>query len=376
MVNIQQYIGASVVAYVPDDARLIALGYSHVRIFWASSEAGTYTQVASLPLVSGQRDYFFNHTTASLTDWWYWAPWGAVPGLGPASEPMPVGPPRHTRREIRQAVGRRLRLLDLATITAAASATAVTCAALADADASPAKYANRFARAASGNVEGQTVRVRSSAQNGYAPASGALTFGNAFTLTPTVGTILELWKPAQDNDPSVLIDEAMQRARRMLWWEETWFLTVDADVTEYAAPTTLIPGTIKAVDYAAGTYPQRPGWSPVGYWDLSMDLGQPLLSIRQSAIWGSSAYSQGTIVRVLYNTIGDRMDNDGDFWGVPLEWAVPEVAFEYLSTVITPGGGKEDVSDAHTARARVMEEALGWRRLYMPRAKVAVRLPQ
>ena len=53
MVNIQQYIGASVVAYVPDDARLIALGYSHVRIFWASSEAGTYTQVASLPLVSG-----------------------------------------------------------------------------------------------------------------------------------------------------------------------------------------------------------------------------------------------------------------------------------------------------------------------------------
>lgn len=372
----QHYIGASVTAFVPNDERLLDLGYTDVRIFWASAENGPFTQEADIPLVGGQFDYFFNKPDAAQTDWWYWAPYGAVPGLGPGSEAMPVGPPRNSRLAVRQGVGRRLGIMQLAPVTTGTDADTLVCASLIDADASPAKFANKFARSVGGNVPGEVRRIRAAANGGYVPATGTLNFGNQFSATPTTSTVLEIWTPAKDSDPSAMVDEAMNRARRRLWWDESFLFTIDRNVTDYFMPASMIPGTVRSVDFAAGDYPERPGWAPVGFWDLSMDLGQPLMTVSRNAFLPSQSYEQGTIIRVRYNRIGDRMDDDDDYWGVPLEWAVAEVAFDYLNLIATPGGGREDVSDAATAKARVLEEALEWRRMFMPPAKVQMRLPQ
>lgn len=375
MPGFEQVIGGSYSAYIPDDDRAIELGYTEVRIYWGSSESGSFGLATSLPLVAGQKDYTYNNTAALAGDWAYHTLFGATPGESPASEPVPIGPPRSTRLEIRRGVGDRLNLLTTAAVTASVDANTVTCASLIDLDASEAKYANRFARAVGGNVDGETRRVRSAANSGYVPASGNLNFGRDFSTTPDTAVTLELWRPERDQDPSVRIDNAMQRARHRLWWQETFYLSTDSGVTEYAMPANMLQGSIQSVEYAANSFPEAPGWSPVGAWDLDSNGGQPTLTVLLSAL-GASPYSQGTVIRIRYNTFGDRMDNDEDYWNVPLEWAIAEVAYEYLRTIRVPSGGKEDVSDAGVSLQTIADDLQLYRTIYMPRASVQERGPR
>jgi hypothetical protein len=265
-----------------------------------------------------------------------------------------------------------LKLVEIVPVTAGTDANTVVCSSLIDLDASAAKYANRIARAVAGNVSGETKRVRNIANAGYVPASGTLNFGGDFSATPNTSTSLELWRAVQDDDPSILIDEAMQRSRRRLWWEETFYFSVDEGITEYNMPPFMLDGSVKSVDFAADTYPTHPDWRPVGWWNLAMDMGQPLLTVKQSSI-GNLAYGAGQVIRAVYNRFGDRMDDDVDSWGVALEWAIAETALEYLKTVRTPGGGKEDVSDATVAKAEVADDCMEWRKTYMPTARIQVR---
>ncbi|MCX7800088.1 MAG: hypothetical protein N2109_07070 [Fimbriimonadales bacterium] len=364
-------IGATVTAYIPDDGRLIELGYTHVRFYWAGAEDGTYALVHSEALSAGQRDYSYNKTDAFQTDWWYWAPYGAGPGEGAASEPMPVGPPVATRKAIRQGVGRRLGMLEVAQVTTGTDADTVVCAALIDADASPARYANHYARAIAGNVAGETRRVRSVANSGYVPASGTLNFSRAFSATPNTSTVLELWRPLKDQDASVLVDEAINRVRRKVWWEDVVYLTADEGVTEYAGPGSLLPGAVTAAEWATGSYPDAPGWRPVEDWDVVMVGGQPVVSLQRAP---GVAFPGGTVFRLVYNRFGDLLNDDGDWWTVPVDWAVAEACLDVLRQVMTPGGGREDVADAAAAIQAVADEVGEWRRALMPRAVAQVRV--
>lgn len=375
MPSYEQAIGAVYSLYIPDDDQAIALGYTDIKVYWASSEAGPYSLATTIPLVSGQKDYSYNNTAGLATDWAYHTLYGATPGESPASEPVPVGPPQSTRLAIRRGVGERLNIMETADVTTGTDANTVVCSSLIDADASPSKYANRYARAVGGNVDGETKRVRNTANNGYVPASGTLNFGADFSAPPNSSVTLELWRAERDQDPSVRIDNAMQRARHRLWWEETFFVSTDANVTEYSMPATMLLGSVKAVEYAAGSFPEDPDWQPVGFWDLSQDGGQPVMSIRLSALL-DSPYSQGTVIRILYNRFGDRMDDDSDYWNVPLEWAVAEVAYEYIKTIRTPAGGKEDISDAGISKAELAEDLDLYRTIYMPRAAIHERGPR
>lgn len=375
MPDFQENIGATVVAFIPNDDRLIDLGYTHVRFYFASSEDGAYALASSTALVSGQRDYSYNKTDALITDWWYWVPYGAGVGEGPQSEPQPVGPPQCTRKEIRQAVGRRLRLMETAQVTTGTDANTVVCSSLIDADAPAAKHANKYARAVAGNVSGETKRIRNVANSGFVPASGTLNFGQDFSATPNTSTVLELWRPVRDDDPSALIDEAINRVRRKVWWEETFYLTAEANVTEYAAPSFMLPGSIAAVEYAAGDYPSAPDWRPVGDADLVMEGGQPVLTISMTP-FASVSYSTGTVIRVRYSRFGDLLDSDADYWFAALHWAAAEAALDFLRLVLTPGGGREDVSDAAAAIREVAQEVAEWRSVYMPQARPRTRLPR
>lgn len=366
-------IGGVYTAYIPDDDQAMALGYTDLRIYWGTSEAGSYSLADTQSLVSGQKDYSYNKTDAYASDWAYHTLYGAVPGESPASEPVPIGPPRTTRKQVRQGIGERLRMMTLAAVTTGTDANTVVCSSLIDADGSPSKYANRFARAIGGNVDGETKRVRNVANSGYVPASGTLNFGNDFSATPNASVVLELWRASKDEDPAAIIDEGMQRARRRLWWEETFYLSTDSNITEYAMPAAMLPGSVTRVEWASGTYPQSPAWTPVGFWDLYVD-GGPMMSIRRTAL-GTHAYGQGDVIRITYNRFGDRMDDDADYWNVPLEWAVAECAYDYLQTIRTPKGGKEDVSDATVAKGEVAEELREYRAIYMPRPRVHVRGP-
>lgn len=375
MPDFQENIGATVTAFVPNDDRLISLGYTHVRFYFASSEGGSYSLASSEALSSGQRDYSYNKTDALVTDWWYWAPYGTTPGEGPQSEPQPVGPPQCTRKEIRQAVGRRLRLMETAQVTTGTDANTVICAGLIDADASAAKHANKYARSVAGNVSGETKRIRNISNSGYVPASGTLNFGQDFSATPNTSTELEIWRPVKDDDPGALIDEAINRVRRKVWWEEIFYLTAEANVTEYAAPSFMLPGSVTAVEYAANDYPSSPDWRPVGDWDLVTEGGQPVLSISETP-FAAVSYSGGAVIRIRYNRYGDRLDADADYWNVALDWAAAEAALDFLRLVLTPGGGREDVSDAGVAIREVAQDVAEWRAVYMPHSRPQVRLPR
>ena len=356
-------IGGSFTVYLPDDTEQIALGYTGIRIYFATSETASPTLVTTLTLVDGTYDYSYNKTDAAATDWFEWCLYGATPGEGSRSERIPIGPPQNTRKTIRQGVGTRLGLMELVTATGT-SATVFTAPELIDLDRSVHTVGNKWARPTSGSYT-SSRRVRPGATGYSSRTTGEVTVGRTFGGTLAAATEVELWASRGERDVSAAIDEAMQRARFKLWWEETWFLTVDASISEYYAPQGMLKAGIKAVEYVTDTYPTRPGWAKVGDWDLVNDGGQPLLSI-SSTPGGNTTYSAGTIIRIVYNRFGDRMDSDTDYWNVPLEWAIAEVAFEYLQAQIVPNGSKEDTAGVATSAAALNAEAMGHRQSYMP----------
>jgi hypothetical protein len=157
----------------------------------------------------------------------------------------------------------------------------------------------------------------------------------------------------------------MQRARLELWWEDTWYFTADDSVSDYYLPRAVRKAAVKRVEWAADTYPTRPGWRPVDWWDIVEDGQQPLLTVLASAS-GHQMYAAGTVFRIVYNRFGDRMDDDSDYWGVDLEWCVTEVAYEYLFGQLNPSGGREDVGDVVASQQALLEECARMRALYMP----------
>ncbi len=370
----QQAIGWTYSVYEPDVDRLIALGYTHIRVYSSATEDGSYALYESLALVSGTLDYSSNNPSGLATDWGRHTWYGVTPGESGASEPMPMGPPRSTRLAIRQGVGARLKAVNVYSLASVTSASIAVISELIDPDASPHGIANRFARIVSGTGIGQTRRVRSGS-TGYTVASGTVTINRATSPAWVATDSVELWLPDGDQDPSVAIDDAMQRARTKLWWESTFYLTTDDSVSEYYVADTIRDERIKRVEYAADTYPSRPDWCLVGYYDCVMDGGNPLLTVKQSGL-GNSLYSGGTVIRVVHNRFGDRMDSDTDYWEVPLEWAIAETAFEYLMTRLSPGGGREDVSDAKTTLLTLREEIDNFRRDYMPSVATRMRTPR
>ena len=369
-------IGGVANVFVPDVDDVLGLGYTGIRIYWATSETATASLATTLALVSGTLDYSYNKTDALATDWFEWCLYGAVPGEGPRSERVPIGPPQTTRLLVRQGVGRRLRIMD-GPYAIATPTDADTCVIteMIDPDASAWRFANRFARCSAGTASGQTRRVRNVANSGYVPATGTLNVNRATSPAWVAGDSLEIWRPKADEDPSVLIDEAMNRAASALWWEETFYLTADAEISEYYMPATMLPGSIIRVEWATDTYPTRPGWEEVSFWDLTVEGGMPLLHLRRSTVW-NSYLAAGDVVRVRFARHGDAMDSDSDYWGVPLPWAVAETALAFLDAIATPSGAQEQIVDAAKAKGALGADVARYRSMYMPRGKVQIQVPR
>jgi len=371
-----QAIGGVYSAYIPDDAQAITLGYTHVRVYWGATEAGSYSLVTSIALVSGQLDYTYNNTLALATDWAYHALYGATPGESPASEPTPIGPTRSTRLAIRQGVGQLLRLMDgpyaLAT---AATASLCTISALIDPDASAHRLTNRFVRCSGGTAIGQTRRTRTAANSGYIPATGTLTLGRATSPAWVAADSVEIWRAKGDEDLSVLIDQAMNTTAPSIYIEDSFYLTIDDSVSEYYLPQGIGELNTLGVDWVRDSYPSKPDWRPVGFFDFATDGGSTILTVKRAAI-GPSYYSQGDIIRVRYASNPDNMDSDTDYWAIPLEWAVAEVAMTFLDTIATPSGGLEQIVDAERAKAALRRNLDTYRGRWMPRVQMKVIMPR
>ncbi len=360
------YIGAVADIFVPDDTEQIALGYTGIRVYWATSETAAASLATTLTLVAAQRDYSYNKTDALSSDWFEWCLYGATPGEGPRSERVPVGPPSITRKQVRQEVGRRLNLVEVVTATGT-SGTVFTAPELIDPDRSVHDIANRWARPTAGDYLGNTRRVRAGSTGYSNTATGEVTVGRTFGGTLAASTEVELWKPRGDVDPSARVDEAMQRARLQLWWTETWYLTTDANVSDYYLPQTIQKAAVVSIDWASDDYPERPGWVPVGWWNIVQEGQLPLLTVLASAE-GHMTYASQKVIRIVYNRVGDRMDSDTDTWSVPLEWATAEASFEYVKGQIVPGGNKENMDDLVRSGKVLEAECIGYRAAYMPQA--------
>ena len=363
--------------YVPQADELIDLGYTGIRVYWATSETASASLVTTLTLVAGTFDYSYNKTDGAETDWaehcWY----GATPGEGARSERVPVGRSRVTRKDVRQGVGRRLRIMDgpytIATVT---DADTIIVTELIDPDASAYKRANRFIRVVTGTGIGQTRRSRSgdSTPAGYVPSTGTLNVNRATSPAWLAGDTFECWRPKDDEDPSVLIDEAMQRVADRICVADSFLFTIDSNVTEYYLPAGINELNIQSVEWASDTYPAKPQWEEVGWWRAYQENGQTVLSVLRASL-GRQFYSQDDIIRVNYAHYPDRMDSDSDYWsGIPLQWAIAETALEFLETLGTPSGGEEQVQDAQRAKGGLQREINAFRQRFMPipRMKVAV----
>lgn len=368
-------IGGSAHIYVPDDDEQIDLGWTHIRVYWASSESASASLETTIALVSGQKDYTYNKTDALATDHFEWCLYDGA-DEGPRSERVPIGPPRVTREDIRQGVGQRLRLMRLGTVLASPTPTTTAFAStnLIDADASEYLYANWFVRFASGNVDGEVRRVRNKANSGYAPTTGVIT-ANAFSQAPSSGDVFELWRPRGSEDSSQMVDEAMTRAAHRVWWEETFYLTIDANVSEYYLPAIVDERGVRLAEFSSDTYPTRPGWEPVPRIYYTREGGNRLASVYAHGMWDSYLDS-GRVCRLVYARHGDAMDNDADYWSVPLQWAIAETGLEFLEMIATPGAGLEEYVDADRARKVLAREAEFYRKTHMPEARIQVELPR
>lgn len=359
-------LGWQYTAPVPDVDDVIALGYTHVRFYYASSEDGSYALGASQALVSGTYSYTYNKTDGLAGDWAQWCFYGLVPGEGIRTDPLPVGPPTITTAKlIRQAVGRRTGLMDLFTITTASDADTCVISEAIDADALASKYARRFVRISGGTAIGQTRRLNSvvNAAVGYIPASGTFNINRATSAAWQAGDELELWVARGDKDMSALVDFAMQDARRHIWIGDYATLITVESQSEYVMPQGAMADHIGVPEMMFGTFPDNPAWMQVGYSRAYVEAGATWVSIKPAAM-GIEAYSSGRIVRVPYSRNPDRMDSDTDSWPIPLEWATAEVGLEFLSMLFGPGGGQEDVSDIGRAYGQWKDVAMGYRSQY------------
>lgn len=361
-------IGAIYNVYIPNVDALITLGYTHVRIYWATSENGSYSLSTSVALVTGTYGYEYNNTAGAAGDWAKHAYYGAVPGETVTSEPVPVAPGQSTRALIRQGAGRRVRLMEpLHTITTVTDTDTIVVSSLIDADGRAETLSNRFGRSGT-----QSRRIRNAAGSGYVPSTGTLNFRRAFSPTLAEGDTLEIWKSRADEDPSVMMDEAMQRARKFIWWEETLYLTATAEQTEYYLPGIIVnKRQVKRVEWALDNFPARPVWQPASK-DVTFDGGIALLSVSKSA---GITFDAGTTIRVLINRFGDRMDSESDYWLAPLEWCIAETAREFLEVAGAPTGSKEDVTDFNKTLRDVQAECFDYRAVYLPEIELSMEAP-
>jgi hypothetical protein len=363
-------IGASIRIDRPDANDLIDLGYTGLRIYWASSEGGAYSLVTTLTLVEDTTTYEYNRTSAAAGDWWYYAPYGAVPDEGVASEPQPVGPALTTRKAIRQGVLKRLRMGMVENITTVTDTDTWVVGGLADADAPTLRFANWYVHHV---ASGAQRRIRSGSNAG-APASGTLNFRRAWPGSGiTGGDEIELWRPKGDENPVEILHDAINSARLRIWWPETIFITTENDVTDYVLPRGLVESChqITAIEWDAGTWPDEPQWQDVHGARAYDELGSVLLHLVANG-WGTRL-SAGTRVRVSLNRFGDRLDDDFDYWQCAAEWAIAECAAEFLRR-LGPSGSQEDTRDVRDALRLAEEDAAHWR-LLMPRPAVRMEAP-
>ncbi len=370
-------LGWQFTAPVPDVDDVIALGFTHVRFYYAASEAGSYSQGGSdVLLVSGTLTYSYNRTTGLTTDWVQWCYYGATPGESTRTDPQPVGPPAQTTRKlIRQGVGKRTGLMDLFTIASVTDSDTCVISETIDTDSLASKYARRFVRVSAGTAIGQTRRLNSvsNAAAGYVPATGTFNINRATSPAWVAGDELELWVARGDKDMSALVDAAMQDARRNIWVQGYYTFVTVAEQSEYVLPQGVHPDHVGIPEIMYGTFPDNPAWTQVGYSRAYTEGGAHRLTIKPATL-GIEAYGGGEIIRVPVARNPDRMDSDSDTWPVPLEWAIAETGLELLAVLFGPGGGQEDVSDIGRAYGQWKDVAMQYRSQYGAVAQ-AVEIP-
>jgi hypothetical protein len=377
-------IGGSFTVYLPDDTEQIALGYTGIRIYVATSETAVAALATTLPLVAGTFDYSYNKTDANATDWFQWCLYGAAPGEGPRSQLVPIGPTRVTRLQVRQGVGKLMRVMDgpYAIATATDSDTIVI-SELIDPDASAHRFANRYLRVSAGTAIGQTRRSRAANASpaGYVPSTGTMNVNRATSPAWLASDSVEIWRAKGDEDTAALVDQAINDAATAICWEDTFYLTIDEGVSEYYLPSGVNELTALAVDWAQDSYPSKPDWRPIGYARFGVSGGNNMVTILRETL-GTAYYSQGDIIRIRYAAFPDNMDSDTDYWAIPqplavaLPWAVAEAAMAFLDSIGTPSGGLEQVIDAERAKASLRRKLDFYRSRCMPVATILTVLPR
>lgn len=377
MPDFKDDIGAALQAYVPDDDVQIDNGYTHIRFYVASSQTATATLQDSVELDAGQGDYEYVYSGAQETDWWEWCLYGDTPGEGPRSERMRIGPMVCTKKDIRQAAGRRLRIMrKVGTVLDSPSPTTTTFAStnLIDADASDHLYANNIVRFSSGNLAGESRRIRNVDGDGYDPATGTLTT-NAFSQAPSSGDEFEIWMPKADDDTSEMMDTAIEWSVSRLYWHAVFYMTFDSSVEQYMLPQDCRPQFIQEVDVARGTYPNEPDWRTLSTWNAHQELRGPVIELAEDRFltWG---ISQGDVIRIRYARSLDTIPSDSTRVYVPVVWAAAEAAMEFLEHLGTPSGGLEAVVDAERAQSSLQRTLVHQRRRNMPEARVIQEIPR
>jgi hypothetical protein len=295
-----------------------------------------------------------------------------------------MGPTRVTRLAVRQGVGKLMRMMDGPfSIATATDADTIIISDLIDPDASAHRYANRFARVSAGTAIGQTRRTRAanSSPAGYVPASGTLNVNRATSPAWVAADSVEIWRAKGDEDTSALVDQAINDAATAICWEDTFYLTIDENVSEYYLPSGVNELTALAVDWAQDSYPSKPDWRTVGYARFGVDGGNNIITILRETL-GTVYYSQGDIIRIRYVAFPDVMDSDADYWAIPqplavaLPWAVAEAAMAFLESIGTPSGGLEQVIDAERAKANLQRKLDFYRARCMPPATIMTVVPR
>lgn len=214
--------------------------YTSIRVYRASSFAGSYSVITTITLVADQTAYTYEDTSGTVSSWyrfsWYNTSTTAESTL---SDPQPGSiVPLYTRQELRRRAANLLGLYGKVrggytfpgvsgTTTAAGTTTTVVASAYANSRYDALDWKGWYCLLNDGSAAGEERQI-----SDFAGGSGTFTVTPAYSAAPGNGTTFDLYGEA----PSDWWDECVDEARADLWIPFVQPVAGIADQREYVLP--------------------------------------------------------------------------------------------------------------------------------------------
>jgi hypothetical protein len=341
---------------VPDVETVLA-AYTVVQVQSATSAAGSYSDLTTFDLTSGQTFYSTTQTGAPTT--WFRYRFETSNGLvftdwSPVFTCAPTG---QTFQTIRQELAKEMGMYGSGTTTAAGSTSTVVDSSQIVSILTTNAWQGGWLKMTSGDASGQVSRIAS-----YAIASGTFTVSPVFSAASGSGKTYELYRDLGPTD----LDEAINDALRHVMVEDEFLLAGDTATAAVGRKEYPLPYWVKKKAQVRGLDRMRaPGtddenerlnatWVPVleGTYELR-DNTQALSVVFDHGIAANSVY-RVRLIRPYTTDFALRVTSDSTVVNVPLHDIIVAAKYQAYDRLVqaAPPNAKRQEWETRRNRAK------------------------